>query len=411
MLFSMARTHRNTARVWLLAFLLLLPAHPAGAQALDGSSLTISLLTCSCGDDVASAFGHSAIRVKDSISGADMVFNYGSYNFNEPHFVYKFMKGRLDYMLAFCSFDAFITSYIMENRSVEECVMNLSPEQKAAVYTFLVNNYQGRNRFYRYDYFIDNCATRIRDILIGPKTVTGGLDEPEHTPSRTYRTSLEEFCIGESGWLKFGLDALLGARIDKELTFDGEMYLPCLLEANLMECTDIASGNNILYPPVQILGRTAPYIPKVREILVKMTSPAVVFTALCVLFCLLFLFSHRRERAVPLFSRMLFMVLGLTGVLLAFMWFGTDHYWTKDNWNLLWADPLLLLPALIRGGRLRNIFVYVLTAISLATVPLMAVIPQELNAAVIPVAVLEALCGAATYYCGRMPQKTLRKNR
>jgi len=400
-------------RIFVSFLVWLLPVLAVTAQTGDGSALRISLLTCSSGDDIASAYGHSAVRVTDTVSGADIVFNYGSYNFEEPHFVYKFMKGRLDYMLSVVPFDAFANAYRRENRSVDECVLDLTPEQAAAVYVFLVNNYQGRSRFYRYDYFSDNCATRIRDIFVGPESVTGGVLPEGQNPLYTYRTAIGGLCIGDEKWLQFGLDILLGARIDKPLSVEEEMFLPCLLEKHLLECRDIASGDKILSGKTEIVACRLTGPTRMERVLRACTSPVVVFTVLCVVFCLLILFSTSRNKVAVCFSRAVPLLFGLVGVLVLFMWIGTDHYWTKDNWNLLWADPLFLVPAVIRRGRPREISLCVLSAAALVPVLFRGVIPQQLNPAVLPLVLLMVLVCAAAMLCGTgsTVKKTVSKSR
>jgi len=398
-------------RILLLFLAWLLPAAAVTAQSGDGGTLRISLLTCSSGTDIASAYGHSAVRVTDLLSGADIVFNYGSYNFEEPHFVFKFMKGSLDYMLSVVPYDAFVRSYALENRSVCERVLNLTPEQTAAVYLFLVNNYQGKNRFYRYDYFSDNCATRIRDIITGPASQVGAVLPSGHTSKYSYRSAISDLCIGESGWLKFGLDILLGARIDRPLSMEEEMFLPCLLEENLSGAVDAASGNVLLSGSEELVPRRPAATSRMNRVLKVCTSPVAVFTVLCVAFCLLFLFFRRGDRVIVCFSRGWCLILGLAGVLVLFMWAGTDHYWTKDNWNLLWADPLFLVPAVIRRGKFREVCMCILSAVSSVPVLLWGVIPQVLNPAVLPIVVLSVLICCATVMCGTGRRDVLRPER
>jgi hypothetical protein len=125
----------------------------------------VSLLTCDPGDELYSAFGHNAIRVLDKNSGQDFVFNYGTFDFNVPFFYVKFTQRTLDYMLSVTTFDRFLMEYNYNRRGVREQILDLSPEQTMEMYKFLQINYLPQNRFYRYDFFYDNCATRIRDAM------------------------------------------------------------------------------------------------------------------------------------------------------------------------------------------------------------------------------------------------------
>lgn len=363
------------------------------AQTSDGSNLRISLLTCSKGDDIASDFGHSAIRVKDTISGQDIVFNYGTYDFEAPHFVLKFMRGQMDYLLSACYYQDFIRSYLLDNRAVSERELLLAPDDRMKVYATLVNAWQGPGRRYRYDYFRNNCATKIRDILLGSTSVIPELSTPEHTPEYTFRTAYGNLYLYDVPWLMFGLDMLMGSLLDRPISFTEEMYLPCLLESNLSECAFLADGKPLLSEREILLENE----PVEKNALAEcLTSPVAVFSALCAIFVLLFLVARDKRKMVRISSSVIHVIIGLVGVLMLFMWFGTEHYWTGANWNLLWASPLYLIPVFMRGSRTREWFIYVLTGISVLTMALQCFIPQHLNWADMPIVVLLVLTAAGT---------------
>ena len=141
-------------------------------------SATISMLTASPGEELYSTFGHSAIRIQDPKSGLDVVYNYGTFNPYVDYFYIKFARRKVDYYLSKAQMENFSYEYIAENRSVVEQVLNLTPEQKDKLYLALLNNYKPENRAYRYDFFFDNCATRIRDIF--PDAL--GVDFSYHYP-------------------------------------------------------------------------------------------------------------------------------------------------------------------------------------------------------------------------------------
>ncbi|MCR9083074.1 MAG: DUF4105 domain-containing protein, partial [Cyclobacteriaceae bacterium] len=146
--------------IGLIIFLLVSQVYVSQAQLYR-----ISLLTCDPGDELYMAFGHSAIRVLDNIKGTDYVFNYGTFNFNTPNFYGKFAGGRLDYMLSVSTYADFVSTYTREQRSIREQVLDLSLEQEKYMVEFLQVNYLPERRYYRYDFFFDNCATRIRDAM------------------------------------------------------------------------------------------------------------------------------------------------------------------------------------------------------------------------------------------------------
>lgn len=228
----------------LLIFLLAVLNLGAGAQ----DSLSISLLTCSQGRDISSAFGHSALRVKDLRYGRDMVFNYGTFSFQEPHFMLNFLRGDLNYFLSVSSFQQFKRSYEATGRGIYEQTLNLTPLQAADLYSFLIDNYKPSNRYYLYDFLQDNCATRIRDIFdrnrdYSVKDTLSGL---------TYRDELTRL-VGDRRWMMFGIDLILGAKVDREITVRETAFLPDRLSEVLrnygnaeLDGTRLASASRML---------------------------------------------------------------------------------------------------------------------------------------------------------------------
>ena len=134
--------------------------------AQDSSHIRISLLTCTPGDELYSTFGHSALRLIDSSSVQDIVFNYGTFSFDDPDFYSKFIRGKLMYFVSTSYFNDFKIDYQSTNRGITEQVLNLSAEEKIAMQQFLYNNAREENKYYKYDFLFDNCTTRLRDIIV-----------------------------------------------------------------------------------------------------------------------------------------------------------------------------------------------------------------------------------------------------
>jgi len=135
------------------------------SQDTSSSRLRISLITCSPGNELYSIFGHSAIRVIDSNSVSDIVFNYGTFNFDEDFYL-KFVRGKLNYYLSAANLNDFLFEYIATGRGVSEQVLDLSPQEKATIFHYLLENIKEENKFYQYDFFYNNCTTRLRDIIL-----------------------------------------------------------------------------------------------------------------------------------------------------------------------------------------------------------------------------------------------------
>ncbi|MEO5581099.1 MAG: DUF4105 domain-containing protein, partial [Saprospiraceae bacterium] len=185
-------------------------------------SLQISLLSCSPGEELYSIFGHSAFRVLDFTGKRDLVFNYGTFNFREKNFYLKFMQGKLNYLLSVEPYEDFIYSYSLENRIVYEQKFNLTREQKSQLFRDLQINAQPANRAYKYDFFWDNCSTRIRDKI--DHVFNQSITYPVR-PGIPFRDYLHRYLV-YSPWSRFGIDLILGMPTDAIAQTREAMFLP-----------------------------------------------------------------------------------------------------------------------------------------------------------------------------------------
>ena len=185
----------------------------AGAAGED--SLRISLLTCGTGDEIYSLFGHTALRVEDRTTGRDVVYHYGVFDFDTPNFALKFALGETDYQMGMTSYKRFLSEYAWLGRSVEQQVLDLTPEEARRLADRLAENYRPENRVYRYSYFYDNCATRPRDQV--EQAVEGHVDYGRDMESRatgqTFRSIMRHYAEGHP-WSRFGMDFCLGSKAD-----------------------------------------------------------------------------------------------------------------------------------------------------------------------------------------------------
>ena len=157
---------RFQIRIWMLIFCFLSAGFTSPLMAASASSsLRVSILTCGVGEDLYACYGHSAIRIIDSSSGNDIVYNYGTFNFGDPDFYTKFIRGKLPYYLNPESFSSFMDIYQQEGRGVDEQLLDLDSADALSLQHFLLNNLKEENKYYHYDFLLDNCSTRIRDIF------------------------------------------------------------------------------------------------------------------------------------------------------------------------------------------------------------------------------------------------------
>ncbi|MBN8788089.1 MAG: DUF4105 domain-containing protein [Terrimonas sp.] len=371
-------------------FIFLFGCFIAPAQT-DSSHLRISLITCGPGEDLYSIWGHSAIRVTDTTTHADRVYNYGTFDFYDPDFYIKFVRGgeRMQYFLSVESFQSFLSSYREEKRSVHEQVLNLSGEEKITLYKALINNAKDENKFYRYDFLFDNCATRIRDI-IRKHSDTGLVIHQILDKPKTFR-ELIHVDLNRTGmyWSKFGIDILLGSRLDKTAQNEQTMFLPVYL----------AKGFDSTYFQSKYLvkAKAELYQSSLAESDKSFFTPFVAFTILLVLFIV---FAAVKNKIVlTSLDFLLFLSTGLLGILLVLMWTATDHALCKDNYNLLWALPFHTIAAFFIRSKNSRIKKYWL-ATAVINILLLAIwffLPQQLNNGLIPLIVLLAWRSYALY--------------
>lgn len=353
--------------------------HICTLKAQDSSRLRISLLTCTPGDELYSSFGHSALRLIDSVQQKDVVFNYGTFDFDDPDFYTKFVKGKLLYFVSNEYFNDFKAEYQAFNRGITEQVIQLSQSEKLAIKQFLINNLKEENKYYKYDFVFDNCTTRLRDIIVSNKKEKPIFKNvmPQGT---TFRQAIHQYLDkNDKEWDKLGIDILLGAPLDAVMSTEQQQFLP----DNLMKAFDssqtlVLSSSNLY--PYQNTKETKSWL-----------NPLIVFSLL--LFAVVLLDISKNKKAYQLLKAIdfvLFLTTGATGILLVFMWFGTDHAMCKNNYNLLWALPTHFIAAFFVFNRKERIKRYFLFTAILMLLLLVAwfFLPQQLNTSLLAIVLL-----------------------
>lgn len=295
----------------------------------------------------------------------------------------------MQYFLSVESYQSYLSSYIEEKRSVYEQVLNLSGEEKLALYRALMINAKDENKFYRYDFLFDNCATRIRDI-IRKHSDTSLIIHQILDKQKTFR-DLIHVDLNRSGmyWSKFGIDVLLGSRLDKVAQNEQVMFLPIYL-AKGFDSTYVHS--NFL-----VKNKAELYESSIAEGKQSFFTPFVAFTALLLLFMVLALVKYKT--ILISLDFILFFFTGLLGVLLILMWTATDHALCKDNYNLIWALPTHTIGAFFIRGKKNWIKKYWLSTSVINSLLLVTwfILPQELNNGLIPLVALLAWRSFAFY--------------
>ncbi len=351
--------------------------------AQDSSRIRISLLTCTPGEELNETFGHSALRVIDSNSVTDHVYNYGTFDFEDKNFYIKFIKGKLRYFVNIDQFQEFAFFYQQYNRGITEQVLNFSDKEKLAIYHALIENVKEENKYYQYDFFLDNCTTRLRDIIKKYHHPTPVLPAVMPT-SYTFRNAIHQYLDNNNQfWSKLGIDILLGARTDAIMTAEQQEFLP----DNLMIALDSAANTKVVSSSQQL------YIFNPTKNKSSFFTPLFLSSFILLFFVAISLFKNTfTKKLLQFLDTFLFFIIGGLGILLLFMWFGTDHTMTKDNYNLLWATPLFIFYAFyINSTTQRSKQISLLVCIYLLLVLCSwFFLPQLMNNALLPMVVLLA---------------------
>jgi len=352
-------------------------------QAQYSCSLQISLLTCTPGEELYSTFGHTALRVQDTTTGSDYVFNYGTFEFG-PDFYTKFIRGKLLYFLSVENFRDFIYEYQLQNRSIQEQVLQLSCSEKNKLFAALQTNANEQNRYYKYDFLFDNCTTRAGDIVINNADSPVRFKNILSDDRPTFRDLIHNYLIaGHEYWSKLGIDILLGVKLDRKVTNREAMFLPDYL---LKGFDSALVANHALVRPAQTVLQMAPPLKSKSTF-----TPTFVFTLLLIIIIVIsFIQKNWAKVTIDVFDFIFFFVLGLAGLLLLFMWFGTDHKVCQNNYNLLWALPTNLVMAFFFHRKklwVRNYFNFVFW-LSLVLIITWFFLPQQMNNALIPIVLL-----------------------
>lgn len=331
----------------------------------------ISVLTYSPVSTIHTIFGHSSIRVYDPINRIDIVYNYGMFDYDAPNFTLNFIKGKMLYSLGIQEFSQVVAYCKYRNQSLEEQILDLDSKEKQDIYLFLQNNLKPENRDYYYDFFYDNCATRIRDILDENTNIT--YDTAAVFKDVTFRDLLQEFTPAKP-WIEFGIDIILGLNVDKTAAFEHQMFLPKYINQSLSVATISTDSTDKAVVkttrPVNLVSDTG--------FVDTWLTPINVFGFLF-LVTLLLNFVFKKERLKNIWNGIFLFATGLAGIIFLAVWFGTHHIPTYNNLNVLWAFPVNIIAAiqLWRNRKMKKYFA-VITIVNLLILLTFPIFPQEL---------------------------------
>ncbi len=378
---------RSTVCPAALALLFLLSLSPCSAQGQSpqlSEQSQISLITILPGDPVHTFAGHSAFRIQDPERDLDRLYNYGTFDFGDPLFIPKFTYGYLRYFLSVSPYRPTLRVYKQQGRPVIEQRLNLTRSQRTALYQFLRENAQPENRYYQYDFFFDNCSTRLRDAL--KETLGPNVDFSEApSPNKSFRRLLDPY-VASRPFLDLGFDLGLGLPADRTATAWETMFLPEHLKRAFAHAT------------VSTRETTRPLVAETDTVQgvsnYSALSPAfdwpVALSSLFLLLVLGWTSWQATTRRLPTGrgDAILFACVGVAGLVICYLWFISTYDVTDLNLNLGWAWPTHLLAAALLLRRPTSSGLQTYLGVTAAATALFAlgwpIWPQNFHLAVLP---------------------------
>ena len=367
---------------FILAVLYIIRPAPAMANMAD--SADVYIITCAPGTESYSIYGHTALRVVVRGTTFDRVYNWGIFDFSTPNFAYRFAKGRLDYLLGAYSYEDFLREYIAEERSVWSQKLNLTTAEKEKLFELINENLKPENVKYRYDFFFDNCATRVRDIVAAAATDTVIFPVTEKRKQKSFR-KLVDPNQKVLPWLDLGADMLLGLQADKKATPSDEMFLPVHLMNNMLKTIIVHDGiSEPLAGPAEVV---ADFTATAKPGAGSWIPQAVFYLILILVLLITFVFGRPKlEKATDV---VLYLIYSIIAVLLVFTNLFSEH--DALHFNLLVLGINILIPVLFvflftrkKAVTLSRIAFF----ISLSWLPVSLIAGQGINPALIPLVLI-----------------------
>jgi hypothetical protein len=368
----------------VVLLILVISSHVAFSQNQQLSDQAkISIITCGPHQgELYSAFGHSAIRIYDPPLRLDDAYNYGVFDFDQPHFYLNFARGYLYYKLGVHDYQVFQEHYIRHNRYIHEQVLNLTTEQKQKIFDFLQWNALPENENYRYDYFYNNCATKMRDVikevLKDDVTFDGSYVKTDYTIRE-----LTDIYLKNQPWGDLGIDICLGLPMDKKASPIEYMFLPDYVESGFDHAFINHNGTKspLVKETNKIYESTPEDAPK------GLPNPLYVFSLLAIIIIALSIYDFKKRKLSTWLDVILFGVVGLIGLLLINLWLFTDHKAAANNLNILWALPTHIVAAIafIKQPKWLEKYFLITAILGCALLIGWPLLPQKLHYSLVPI--------------------------
>jgi hypothetical protein len=368
-------------KTYLLTLTCALFLFQANAQLQLSKESEVSILTIGPGFVLNDAFGHSAIRIKDPLQNIDLIFDYGRYDFQAKGFYLNFAKGKLDYEIGWTYSEDFISNYKLQQRRVTAQIINLTLKEKQNLFEGLQTNIQPQNKSYSYDFFYNNCATKIKDVLVDTSNKNISFLTPENFEQLSFRELIRSH-VPQNSWGGLGIDAALGSVIDRLASVEEHLFLPKYLDEILKHSKFDPEASKLVLRS-EVLNQTQKSKPSTFW-----WSPLVILGLVSITIVGMTYYDWTSKSRNKFLDALLFFTTGSIGILILFLWFATDHTATAYNYNFLWAFGfnLLMLPTVLKPKPKKRFVGYLKFLILLLTLMLLHSLTgvQAFNYTIIP---------------------------
>ena len=309
------------------------PIHPENTQ--------ISLLTCSPGEQIYELFGHTAIRIEDPTSNIDFVVNYGLFDFNQDNFIYRFVRGKTDYMVGVSYTRSFLEGYKERGSSVTQSVLNLTTQEKTDLLNRLDENLKPENREYRYNFIYDNCATRPYQLIVSAYDYK--ITHLQQFNNITYRDIINKY-VPVGSPLNTGINLIIGSQADKKITTKESVSFP-MYTMDVLNQTHYITCDGSTKPVVltQEVMHRAPH--KEFQVSDLTFYSWIIIPLILALICVAYTF--KKKRYLPYLTQIILFASGIIGIIISYLWFCSHHPLVNNNINFLWCNPLNLILAIL----------------------------------------------------------------
>jgi hypothetical protein len=358
-------------------------------------SINAYLLTCEPGKAIYELYGHSAIWIENVSNGTDEVFNYGLFNFNTPHFVWRFTLGKTDYLLGSERMEFFLKEYRERGSEVYAQRINISNAEANRLYSLLLDNKRPQNRVYRYNFLFNNCATMAMDKI--EQAIDGVVTYSEPDSVLTFRDILTEHTKVRP-WSEFAVNLIIGASGDNPVGYRQEAFAPMHLKnlaANAVITDTAGVKRPLMMPAVRMLNPTHGV-----DFGKPLFTPFQVMWMSFMIVLLITLLGWYRKKPMWLTDVILYSLQGLGGIVVALMFFFSEHPTLDSNWLVIIFNPLPLvfIPFMIRKIRHGRISLFIIAEFAVCTLFLLLkpAIPQKIDLAVMVLIALFAFRAFST---------------